>query len=86
MAPCIINMPSIKGVDVASVCHARVGSFAASRVVMAMRLGGAYPSPWPLVPLPPSLLASRHSLAEQSVAIPHSLDWKIREQLGLLAD
>lgn len=65
----------IKGVVVASVCHAQVASSAGSLVVMAMRQGGAYLLPWPLVPLPPCQLALRHSLVEQSVAIPRSLRW-----------
>jgi hypothetical protein len=67
----------IKGVDVASVCHVQVAFSAASRVVTAMRQGGAYLLPWPLVPLPPCHLALSHSLVEQSVAIPRSLRWEM---------
>lgn len=86
MALCKNNLPSFKGVDVASVCHARAASSAASLVVTAMRQGGVYLSPWPLLPLPPSRLALRHSLVEQSVAIPRSLRWKMRSRLGQLTD
>jgi len=67
----------VKVADAASVCHAQVASSAASLVVMAMRQGGAYLLPWPLVPLPPCQLALSHSLVEQSVAIPRSLRWEM---------
>jgi hypothetical protein len=51
-----------------------------------MRLGEAYLSPWPLVLLPPSLLALRRSPAEQSIAIPRSLRWKMTSWWGLPMD
>jgi hypothetical protein len=70
--------PSIRGVNAEWEYYVQVASSAGSREVMVMRLDGAYLSPWPSVLLPLSLVALRHSLAEQLVAIHHFRRWKMR--------